>query len=141
MIDEKLLTLLSSTENGVLVTIKRDGRPQLSNVTFGFDRDSRTVVVSITEDRAKARNLRRDPRVSLHVTTPGFDAWVVLEGVAQLLGPARAVDDPATEALVQVYRSIRGEHPDWDEYRRAMVEQSRVVMSFVVEHSYGQAGW
>jgi PPOX class probable F420-dependent enzyme len=141
MIEDKLLALLSATENGILVTIKKDGRPQLSNVTYGYDPASRMVQVSITEDRAKARNLRRDPRVSLHVTTPGFDAWVVAEGVADLLGPARAVDDPATEALVALYRGIRGEHPDWDEYRAAMVEQSRVAMSFVVQHSYGQTGW
>lgn len=138
-IGDAFTALLSGSENGVLVTLKRDGRPQLSNVTYDFDPSDQRVRVSITADRAKTRNLRRDPRVSLHVTTAEFGAWVVAEGTAELSEPAAAPDDAATEALVDVYRRIRGSHPDWDEYRAAMVEQQRVLMSFLVEHAYGQA--
>ncbi len=137
--DEALLALLAGNNNGVLATLKRDGRPQLSNIVYGFDLDRRLIRVSVTADRAKTRNLARDPRVSLHVSAPNFGAWVVAEGMAHLSAVAQSPDDDVTDALVELYRSIRGEHPDWAEYRAAMVTDSRVAMSFVVEHIYGQA--
>ena len=138
MSESALLALLGSSANGVLTTIKRDGRPQLSNITYGFESAPPTVGVSITDGRAKTANLRRDSRVSLHVTRPDFGAWVVAEGDARLSAPAREVHDATVDELVALYRGIRGEHPDWDEYREAMVAQVRVAMSFVVTHVYGQ---
>jgi PPOX class probable F420-dependent enzyme len=134
-----LLELLASTHQGVLVTLKRDGRPQLSNISYLFDPVTNRVSISVTADRAKTRNAGRDPRVSLHVTAPDFGAWVVAEGNAELNGPARDPHDAAADALVELYRGIMGEHPDWDEYRAAMVTDSRVALSFAVEHTYGQA--
>jgi len=121
---------------GVLVTNKRDGRPQLSNIMYGIAEDG-LVRISITADRAKYPNLRRDPRASLHVTQEDFWAYVVLEGDVELSDVAAAPDDAAVEELIDLYRSLVGEHPDWDDYRRAMVEERRVVARLRPTHAYG----
>ena len=120
---------------GVLVTIKRDGRPQLSNVTYVYD--GTRIRVSLTDDRAKTKNLRRDPRVSLYLTSDDFWKYVVIEGTAELSAVAQAPDDAVADALVDYYRDIRGEHPDWDEYRRAQVDQRRVMLRIHAERAYG----
>jgi len=135
--DDKLLAVISNNSLGVLATIKRDGRPQLSNVSYYFDPRKLTIQASITEPRAKTRNLRRDERASLHVT--GDDGWsyAVAEGSAVLTPPAAAEDDDTVEALIALYRNIAGEHPDWDDYRRSMVDDRRVVMTLPISHLYG----
>jgi len=130
--------VLAAHRNGVLVTLKRDGRPQLSNVIYAFHAPGGRVQVSVTADRAKTRNAARDPRVSLHVTTPDFWTWVVAEGRAELSPVATDPHDPTVEALVALYRHLSGEHPDWAEYRAAMVRDRRQVLSFSVTHTYGQ---
>jgi PPOX class probable F420-dependent enzyme len=135
--DDKLLALLSGNSLGVLATIKRDGRPQLSNVSYYFDKRSLTIQVSITEPRAKTRNLRRDPRASIHVSSDDGWAYAVAEGEASLTPPAAAPDDDTVEALIALYRNIAGEHPDWDDYRRAMVDDRRVMMTLPISHVYG----
>ncbi|MEU6751413.1 PPOX class F420-dependent oxidoreductase [Spirillospora sp. NPDC046719] len=137
--DTALVKLLQERDLGVLATLKRDGRPQLSNVNYHFDADSRLIRVSITADRAKARNLRRDPRASLHVSAPDGWSYAVAEGTAELTAVAADPHDAAVEELVDVYRAIRGEHPDWDEYRRVMVQDGRLVVKLHVEHLYGMA--
>jgi PPOX class probable F420-dependent enzyme len=134
---DRYLGLLTERKRGVLVTLKADGRPQLSNVDFAFDADRRTVRLSTTDDRAKTRNLRRDPRVGLHVTTPDGGAYAVYEGVAELTAVAKDPQDEAVEELVDVYREVQGDHPDWDEYREAMVSDRRLVVSFEIDHAYG----
>ncbi len=121
---------------GVLVTQRRDGRPQLSNVTYAIDGEG-TVRVSTTADRAKARNLARVPVASLHVAREDFYAYVVLDGSAELSPVATAVDDAAVDELVDLYRAIAGEHPDWDDYRRAMVADRRLVARLRPTHAYG----
>lgn len=136
--DEDLLTLLGTTTRGVLVTLKRDGRPQLSNIVYGWDAASRTARVSVTDGRAKTANLRRDARASLHVTSPDFWSWTVVEGTVDLLGPADDPHDPAVDGLVDLYRAIAGEHPDWEEYRRSMVDERRVLVTLAATHAYGQ---
>jgi len=135
--DDKLLALLSGNSMGVLATIKRNGRPQLSNVSYRFDPRSLVVQVSITEPRAKTRNLRRDPRASILVSSDDGWAYVVAEGTAELTPPAAAPDDDTVEALIALYRNIAGEHPDWDEYRQAMVTDRRVVLTLPILHLYG----
>ena len=115
--DDKLLAVISGNSLGVLATIKRDGRPQLSNVSYHFDPRELVVQVSITEPRAKTRNLRRDPRASLLVDADDGWSYAVAEGTAELTPPAAAPDDDTVEALIALYRNIAGEHPDWDEYR------------------------
>ncbi|MFN8073723.1 MAG: PPOX class F420-dependent oxidoreductase [Mycobacterium sp.] len=135
--DDKLLALIADNSLGVLATIKRDGRPQLSNVTYHFDPRSLTVEVSITEPRAKTRNLRRDPRASLLVSSDDGWSYAVAEGDAVLSAPAAAPNDDTVESLVALYRAIAGEHPDWDEYREAMVVDRRVLLRLPIGHLYG----
>jgi len=135
--DDKLLAVISNNSLGVLATIKRDGRPQLSNVSYYFDPRKLTISASITEPRAKTRNLRRDPRASMHVSCDDGWSYAVAEGNAVLTPPAAAEDDDTVEALIALYRNIVGEHPDWDDYRRAMVEDRRVVMTLPITHLYG----
>ncbi len=125
-------------DHGVLVTLKADGRPQLSNINYAVSDDG-VVRVSITADRAKYANLRRDARVSLHVTADDFWSYVVLEGDADLTPVAAAPDDATVEELVELYRAVQGEHPDWDDYRAAMVRDRRVVLRLVPTHAYGMA--
>lgn len=136
--DRALYNLLAERKLGVLATLKRDGRPQLSNVAYVFDPDTRLLRISVTADRAKARNLARDPRASFHVTSDDGWAWTVAEGTAELVGPAQEPDDATVEALVDLFRAIRGEHPDWDEYRAAMVAERRMVVRLQVDRVYGQ---
>lgn len=135
--DDKLLALISGNSLGVLATIKRDGRPQLSNVSYHFDARAVAIQVSITEPRAKTRNLRRDPRASIHVSSDDGWAYAVAEGDAILTPPAAAPDDATVEALITLYRNIAGEHPDWDDYRRAMVDDRRVLLTLPISHLYG----
>lgn len=121
---------------GVLVTLRRDGRPQLSNIVHYVDAAG-TISVSVTDDRAKTRNLRRDPRASLYVVGDTFWSYVVLDGTADLTPPAAAPGDPVVEELVALYRSLQGEHPNWDEYREAMVTERRLVVHMRPHHAYG----
>ncbi|WP_433167480.1 PPOX class F420-dependent oxidoreductase [Kribbella sp. CA-247076] len=130
-----LLDRIGSHGLGVLVTLKRDGRPQLSNVTYVFDGER--IRVSLTDGRAKTKNLRRDPRASLYVDGPGGRSYVVVEGKAELSAVAADPYDAVVEDLVDYYRTASGEHPDWDEYRRAMVTDKRLVFSMTIDHAYG----
>src|ERR1700730_10253908 len=107
-----LLDLLRSRSRGVLATIRRDGRPQLSNVDYTYDGATGVIRVSVTDGRAKVANLRRDPRASFHVTTDGGGAYAVAEGRAELSPVAADPHDATVEELIEVYRAIRGEHPD-----------------------------
>lgn len=135
--DDKLLAVISGNALGVLATIKRDGRPQLSNVSYWFDARNTAIQVSITEPRAKTRNLRRDPRASILVGSDDGWSYAVAEGTAQLTPAAAAPDDDTVEALIGLYRNIAGEHPDWDDYRQAMVTDRRVVLTLPITHLYG----
>jgi PPOX class probable F420-dependent enzyme len=120
----------------VLVTQRRNGRPQLSNVMHHVGADG-LIRVSITADRAKYANLRREPWAALHVTTPDFWHYAVLEGDASLSEVAAAPDDAAVDELVELYRGLSGEHENWDEYRAAMVADRRVVVRILPSHAYG----
>ncbi|MCV7030484.1 PPOX class F420-dependent oxidoreductase [Mycobacterium sherrisii] len=135
--DDKLLALIAGNSLGVLATIKRDGRPQLSNVSYHFDPRELVIRVSITEPRAKTRNLRRDPRASLLIDSDDGWSYAVAEGTAELTAPAAAPDDDTVEALIALYRNIAGEHPDWDEFRQAMVTDRRVLLTLPISHLYG----
>ena len=124
---------------GVLVTRRQDGSPQLSNILYVVGDDD-AVRISITESRAKTKNLRRDPRASLYVTQEDFWAYVVMDGSVSLSEPAHDPDDATTEALVELYRTASGEHPDWVDFRRAMVAEERVLATFTPDHAYGMLG-
>jgi PPOX class probable F420-dependent enzyme len=136
--DPRMLAFVAEHRWGVLATIKGDGRPQLSNVGYAYDAEAQLVRVSVTDSRAKTRNLRADPRVTLHVASKDFWTWVAVEGTAELTPVAADPNDDTVEELVTYYRGINGEHPDWDEYRAAMVTDRRLVVRFRPEHIYGQ---
>jgi PPOX class probable F420-dependent enzyme len=135
--DAGMVRLVAAGRLAVLATIKRDGRPQLSSVTYHFDPATSLIRVSITDDRAKTANLRRDPRASLHVSSSDGWSYAVVESTAQLGAVAQAPDDGAVDDLVDLYRTVAGEHPDWLEFRTAMVTERRLVLRLPVERLYG----
>jgi PPOX class probable F420-dependent enzyme len=132
------LAFARERSRGVLATVKADGRPQLSNIMYALGDDG-LIRISVTADRAKTANLRRDPRASLHVTTDDFWAYVVVEGDVELTPVAGAPDDATVEELIELYRHLQGEHDDWDDYRRAMVDDRRLVVRLRPVRAYGMA--
>jgi len=137
MIEEGFAELIGGRRQGVLVTLKKDGWPQLSNVNYGWDSETQTIRVSTTDDRAKTNNMRRDPRVSFYVTSGDFWSYVVVDGHAELSAVAKDPNDAAVEELIDLYRAVQGEHPDWDDYRAAMVRDRRLVVRIKAERAYG----
>jgi PPOX class probable F420-dependent enzyme len=132
------LSFAAARRNGVLVTQKRNGRPQLSNIAHAVV--DGVVKISITADRAKYANLIRNPQASLYVTREDFWGYVVIEGDADVSAIATGPDDAGVDELVELYRVIAGEHPDWADYRRAMVADRRVVVRLRPTHAYGMLG-
>jgi len=128
---ERARAFLIQRHNGILATIKRNGRPQLSNVLYLLDDDGR-IKVSVTQTRAKTHNLRRDPRATVHVQGRDWYEFLVVDGVTALIeGPE------VGQALRDVYRKIRGEHPNWAEYDAAMVNDQRLLLSISIDYAYG----
>ena len=120
---EGLLDFVRPRHQMVLMTTRADGRPQASPVTGGVDPRGR-IVISTYPERAKTVNARRDPRVGVLVLSDDFrGAWVQLDGDCEVIDLPDSV-----EPLVEYYRCISGEHPDWDEYRRAMVQQGKSLL-------------
>ena len=119
----RLVEFLASRHHAILITTRADGRPQSSPVTCGVDAEGR-VVISTYPERAKVANIRRRPGVALCVLSDDFNGpWVHIDGTAEVL------DLPAAlEPLVEYYRAISGEHPDWDEYREAMLRQGKSLI-------------
>ncbi len=125
---EELLDFVRPRHRAVLVTTRKDGSPQLSPVTCGVDAEGR-VVISTYPRRAKVANLRRDPRTTVMIQSDDWDGpWVQLDGTAEV------IDMPeAREPLVDYFRSISGEHPDWEEYRDAMEKQGKSLVRVTIE--------
>src|SRR5690606_11930157 len=113
--------LLRSRHLGALATLLPNGRPHLTTITYAVNDAAEIVRISITDTRVKARNLRRDPRAALHVMGTSPWSWVTAEGTAELSPVAADPHDATVEELIGYYRAVSGEHPDWDDYRRAMV--------------------
>jgi PPOX class probable F420-dependent enzyme len=134
---DELWDVVAAQNAGTLATIKKDGRPQLSDINYiaapGLIR------ISTRAPLAKTHNLRRDPRASLKVTaTNGRGGYAVVEAAAELTPVAADRHDATVEELIEVYRLIQGkDHPDWDDYRRAMVEDERLLLRLHVEKVYG----
>jgi PPOX class probable F420-dependent enzyme len=125
---DDLLEFLRPRHRAVLLTYRKDSSPQLSPVSAGVDPEGRVVVATYPQ-RAKTRNARRDQRVSLCFLSEDWDdPWVQVDGTAEVLDVPEALD-----ALVDYYRSIAGEHPDWEEYREAMVKQGKSLLRVTVE--------
>ena len=124
---DALLEFLRPRHQAVLMTRKGDGGAQLSPVTCGVDGEGR-IVVSTYPQRAKVVNARRNPEVSLCVLSPEWDgAWVQVDGRAEVLDLPEAL-----EPFVEYYRSISGEHPDWDDYRAAMTRQGKALLRITI---------
>jgi PPOX class probable F420-dependent enzyme len=125
---EQLLEFIRPRHHAILMTTRKDGRPQSSPNTCGVDTEGR-VVISTYPDRIKATNIRRDPRVSALILSDDFGgAWVQVDGTAEVL------DLPAAlEPLVEYFRCISGEHPDWDEYRQAMRDQGKSLIRLTID--------
>jgi PPOX class probable F420-dependent enzyme len=124
----ELLEFLRPRHRGMLATTRGDGRPQLSPVTCGVDGHDR-IVVSTYPARAKAANARRDPQVSIVVQSDDWSGeYVQVDGTAEVLDMPDALD-----GLVEYYRCISGEHPDWDEYRAAMQVQGKSLLRITIE--------
>jgi PPOX class probable F420-dependent enzyme len=124
------LEYLREHHHGVLATFRADGRPQMSPIAAAVDPDG-LVVISSRETAVKVKNLRRDPRASLCAFRDGFyGEWVQVDGTAQILALPEAM-----EPLVEYYRSVSGEHPDWAEYREAMERDRRLLIRIRVERA------
>jgi PPOX class probable F420-dependent enzyme len=129
--------LLAKSRLGVLATIKQNGLPQLSPVMPCYDRDAGVIYVSTSDRTAKTVNLRRDPRAALEVTSSDGWSWATAEGTVTVTGPGTDPNGPEVQALVDYYRAAAGDHPDWAEYRAAMVAERRVLITLKVDHVYG----
>jgi PPOX class probable F420-dependent enzyme len=132
----RALDWAGSRRLGVLITIRADGRPQSSDIVYAVD--DGVFTISVTDDRAKTVNMRRDPRVVLHVSDPDAWSYVAFDGVVDLSPVTTSTDDATSDALVEYYRRLQGEHPDWDEYRRVMVEQGRLLARVTPSSAVGQ---
>lgn len=125
-----------ANHHSVLTTLRANGHPQLSNVLHGVD-DAGTIRISTTADRAKYANLRRTPWAALHVNGPDFWTYAVIEADVTLSAVAADPHDDAADELVELYRSLSGEHDDWEDYRAAMVRDRRVVVRLTPTRAYG----
>jgi PPOX class probable F420-dependent enzyme len=124
----ELLDFIRPRHSAVLLTTRADGGPQASPVTCGVDDEGR-IVVSTYPARAKSRNVRREPRAAVVVLSDDFGGpWVQIDGTAEILDVPEAI-----EPLVDYYRAIAGEHPDWDEYREAMARQNKSLLRLTPE--------
>ncbi|MEV5756033.1 PPOX class F420-dependent oxidoreductase [Streptomyces tendae] len=125
---DELLDFVRPRHRAILLTRRSDGSPQGSPLTCGVD-DTGRIVVSTYPERAKTRNARRDPRVSIIVLSDEWNGpWVQIDGTAEVLDAPDSV-----EPLVEYFRNISGEHPDWDEYRQAMVKQGKSIIRVTPE--------
>ena len=127
---DKAREFLRENHRGVLSTFRGDGRPQMSPVTHTVDGDGK-VCISTRQTAIKAKNLRRDPRVSMcAMNDQFFGQWLQIDGSAEIVELPKAMD-----GLVAYYRAAAGEHPDWDEYKAAMVRDQRVLVRITIERA------
>ncbi|MEU6847551.1 PPOX class F420-dependent oxidoreductase [Streptomyces sp. NPDC046716] len=125
---DELLDFVRPRHRALLITARADGTPQASPLTCGVD-DAGRIVVSTYPERAKTRNAKRNPRVSVVVLSDEWNGpWVQIDGAAEVIDSPDSVD-----ALVEYFRNISGEHPDWDEYREAMVKQGKSIIRITPE--------
>jgi PPOX class probable F420-dependent enzyme len=130
------LEFIRGRRQGIIITEKSDGRPQSSNIAF-FVGDDDAIRISVTDGRAKTNNIRRTGRASLHVNREDFYSYAVIEADVELPPVATDPNDATVDELVEYYRAVAGEHDDWDDYRRAMVEEGRLVLTLHPTHAYG----
>ena len=124
-------------KHAALITLRKDGRAQSSDIVYVIENE--TFVISLTESRAKTKNMRRDNRIVLHISAPDEWSYVSFDGTVELSTATTAVDDDTNDALVKYYEDISGgPHPNWDEYRAAMLEEGRLLATFTPLSVVGQ---
>ncbi|MFT7648629.1 MAG: PPOX class probable F420-dependent enzyme [Candidatus Poriferisodalaceae bacterium] len=124
-------------KHGVLITIRRDGRPQSSDIAFSVEDGA--FLISLTADRAKTHNMRRDPRVVLHLTEPSSWSYLSFDGIAELSEVTTDPGDATSNQLVAYYEAVAGQaHPDWNEYRQAMIDEGRLLARLAPTSVVGQ---
>jgi PPOX class probable F420-dependent enzyme len=127
----------SARKLATLITIRDDGRPQSSDVVYAVDNGN--YLISLTDNRAKTKNIRRDPRVVLHISEPASWSYLSLDGTVELTSVTAAPDDEASDALVSYFEAVNGSpHPDWAEYRQAMIDEQRLIARFTPTTAVGQ---
>ena len=131
------MTWAGERKNAVLITIRKDGRPQSSDIAYTVGDGA--FEISVTADRAKTANMRRDPRIVLHITDPGSWSYLSFDGTVELSPVTTSVDDATADALVAYFENVSGRaHPDWAEYRQAMVDEGRLIVTFRPTKVVGQ---
>lgn len=131
------LTWAAGRKHAALITLRKDGRAQSSDIVYLLD--DGVFVISLTESRAKTKNMRRDNRVVLHLSSPDQWSYLSFDGTAELSTATTSVDDATNDALVKYYEEISGgPHPDWDEYRTAMVDEGRLLARVTPTSVVGQ---
>ncbi len=131
----RALDYAAGQRNALLTTLRRDGRPQQSVVFYLLDGDQFTI--SLTDARAKVKNLRRDPRAALFIPSDDVFKWAGFDGLVTLSDVANDPADEVVDRLVEYYRRGNGEHPNWDEYRQAMVANRRLLGTFTATSATG----
>ena len=134
---EQALTWANERKTAVLITLRKDGRAQSSDITYLVD-DGR-FIISLTDSRAKTKNMRRDDRVVLHITEPDAWSYISFDGTVELSAVTAATDDAIADQLVDYFERVTGRpHDDWDEYRQAMVDEGRLIATFTPTKAVGQ---
>lgn len=133
---DQALGWATGRRNAVLITLRRDGRPQSSDIAFAVV-DGR-IKISVTHDRAKTRNIIRDERVVFHITDPASWSYASIDATAEVSAVTTATDDATADELIEVYRAVAGEHDDWAEFRRAMIDEGRCVIRLTPRSVTGQ---
>lgn len=134
---DKAITWASTTHHGVLITLRKDGRPQSSDIAY-------TVIegkfcISATATRAKTINLLRDNRAVLHITSPETWSYISFDGIAEITQIAQQPEDSVCKELAKVFTAIqKKQHPNWDEFNQAMINDKRLVIRFVPDSAVGQ---
>ena len=134
---DKAITWASTTHHGVLITLRKDGRPQSSDIAYAVI-DGK-FCISVTATRAKTINLLRDNRAVLHITSPEKWSYISFDGVAEITQTAQRSEDQVCKELATVFTAIqKKQHPDWDEFNQAMINDKRLVIRFVPDNAVGQ---
>ena len=134
---ETALEWAAQRHSAVLITIRSNGRPQSSDIAYAVT--DGVIKISVTGDRAKTRNLEHDPRAVVHITSPDTWSYISFEGDVELSPIAASPDDDTVAELATLLRDVQGkDHPDWDEFNQAMVDDQRLVIRFTPSKASGQ---
>ena len=130
------LEWVAQRNHGILITIRRDGRPQSSDISFTLKEGK--FCISATSSRAKTKNLLKDNRAVLHVTSPESWSYVSFDGTVEVSPPAQTHNDTVNQELAEIYKRILGkDHPNWEEYHQAMIDDERLILRFIPKSAVG----